>query len=299
MESNYLKTLIEVVRTGSITKAAESLCVTQSAISRRIKFIETQYGYELLDRSGPVLKATAQGRIVLEKAEKIIELEQDLHNALNEKETKPEITFVCTPTFGIVHLPKIMHEFLLLSPEDSNLRFIFKMPEEIVSGMKEGLFDMAVLEHCNCFDLSDFKTTSLVGDEMLFAAAASIGFKNEKLKVEDILRQVFYGRPEGCCSRTMLEQNLNSLNHTTQDFSRVVINDDIHIILNALLKGMGIGFISSDLIEQYSKDGMLKSYRVDGFAHSRKRTLVLSGDEAGDCPAQEFVKIIETYFKSS
>ncbi len=43
MESLYLKTLVEVVRTGSLSRAAETLHVTQPAVSRRIKFMEDQY----------------------------------------------------------------------------------------------------------------------------------------------------------------------------------------------------------------------------------------------------------------
>ena len=59
MELLYLKTLVEVVRTGSLSRAADILCVTQPAVSRRIKFLEDQYGYELLDRSGHRLRPSA------------------------------------------------------------------------------------------------------------------------------------------------------------------------------------------------------------------------------------------------
>lgn len=132
---DWLKTLIKGAQTGNLTKAAESLCVTQPAVSRRIKFLETQYGCELLDRSGPVLVLTKLGDMVREKAEKILEIEQELKSALCLSEGNQEISFVCTPTFGIVHLPVVMREFILTCPDNNNLKFMFRMPGQIVAGL--------------------------------------------------------------------------------------------------------------------------------------------------------------------
>lgn len=67
MELAYLKTLLEMVDTGSFSKAADNLYVTQSAVSRRIKFMEDQYGYPLLDRSGPNLLLTDAGTVVADQ----------------------------------------------------------------------------------------------------------------------------------------------------------------------------------------------------------------------------------------
>jgi len=60
MELVYLRTFVQSLEAGSFSKAADALCVTQSAVSRRIKFLEDQYGYPLLDRSGPLLAATGR-----------------------------------------------------------------------------------------------------------------------------------------------------------------------------------------------------------------------------------------------
>ncbi len=66
METVYLKTLVEAIATGSLSKAADSLCITPSTASRRIKFMEDHYGYSLLDRSGSKLVLTNAGKIVMD-----------------------------------------------------------------------------------------------------------------------------------------------------------------------------------------------------------------------------------------
>ncbi|CAM5221050.1 HTH-type transcriptional regulator ArgP [Castellaniella defragrans] len=48
-----LQALTALVRAGSFTRAAESLHVTQSALSGLIKELETQMGVRLVDRQHP------------------------------------------------------------------------------------------------------------------------------------------------------------------------------------------------------------------------------------------------------
>lgn len=43
METMYLKTLIVAAEKGSFSKASTELCITQSAVSQRIKFLEERY----------------------------------------------------------------------------------------------------------------------------------------------------------------------------------------------------------------------------------------------------------------
>lgn len=292
MESIYLKTLIEVARTGSLTKAAESLYVTQSAVSRRIKFLETQYSCDLIDRSGQILVLTKQGELVREKAQKILEIEKELKSALCLSEGEQDIAFVCTPTFGIVHLPQVMREFMLACPDNNNLKFMFRMPGQIVSGLKEGRYDMAVIEHCQCFDLSDFETIPLHGDEMVFTATPALRMETVPPTLETIFQQTLYTRAEGCCSRTLLESNLNTLGHDSQEFRRLVIYDDLHIIIRALIDGLGIGFLSNELLAPYVASGQLTTFKIDGFTHERRRTLVYNGQHPQKCFASQFIKTL-------
>jgi len=71
METQYLKTLLAVLELNSFSKAADALCVTQSAVSQRIRFLEECYGLKLLDKSGKLNMPTAAGLIVKKKAEQI------------------------------------------------------------------------------------------------------------------------------------------------------------------------------------------------------------------------------------
>jgi len=289
MESIYLKTLVEVARSGNITRAAEVLSVTASAASRRIKFMEDQYGQPLLDRSGQLLTLTPAGTVVLEQAEKILEIERDLLAKLHIMERKRGLSFVCTPTFGVVHLPEILREFMLSQAEIGDLKFVLEMPDEVVAGLKGGRYELAVVEHCECFDLSEFETVSLVGDEMVFAASPTLALGGPEISLDRLLDNTLYARSEGCCSRTLLQKNLLTVGRQLEDFRQVVVFDDLHVIVDAMLRGDGVAFISSDLVQPHVVAGRLREHRVAGFMHERMRTLVIGTALAENSQAAAFV----------
>lgn len=296
MESIYLKTLIEAVETGSLSKAAENLCVTPSAASRRIKFLEDHYGYPLLDRSSAVLKPTQAGNLVLEKAKVLLQIEQELLHGLNEMDNKPRVAFCCTPAFGIAHLPHVLKDFMLNNSDMSDLKFYFKMPDMVVEGLKQHLFDLAVIEHCACLDLKEFLTFPLPDDEMVFVTAPSLGIDSDIADLDVLVQQRLYSRNEGCCSQVFLEMNMKNIGRDSREFKKVIIYDDLHLIIQAVLDGEGIAFISRSVVAKYLEQGSLRTHRVAGFRHNRNRTLVVSNTKSLDANLMDFVRCIFSTF---
>lgn len=296
MESIYLKTLIEAVETGSLSKAAENLCVTPSAASRRIKFLEDHYGYPLLDRSSAVLKPTQAGNLVLEKAKVLLQIEQELLHGLNEMDNKPRVAFCCTPAFGIAHLPHVLKDFMLNNSDMSDLKFYFKMPDMVVEGLKQHLFDLAVIEHCACLDLKEFLTFPLPDDEMVFVTAPSLGIDSDIADLDVLVRQRLYSRNEGCCSQVFLEMNMKNIGRDSREFKKVIVYDDLHLIIQAVLDGEGIAFISRSVVAKYLEQGSLRTHRVAGFRHDRNRTFVVSNTKSLDTNLMDFVRCIFSTF---
>lgn len=69
IDSKYLLTLIKVAKYRSVTAAAESLFMTQPAVSQQIKKIESTVGVEVFDRRGG-FELTHHGKILLEHAKR-------------------------------------------------------------------------------------------------------------------------------------------------------------------------------------------------------------------------------------
>ena len=298
MESVYLKTLVEVVKAGSISKAADKLCVTQPAISRRIKFIEEQYGYPLLDRTGQTLLLTAAGRLVFEKAERLLEIERELLSGLKSMRENKSIAFICTPTFGIVHLPTIMREFMMEFNDLADLSFMFDTPGKIVEALRDGMHDLAIIEHCECFDFSNLSTITLPGDEMIFVSSPGLAVPVDNASANALFAQTVFVRKEGCCSRTLLEANLRAIGRELSDFRSFVVVDDLHMIIRVTLEGQGVSFLSRELVQDKIDAGLLCEHRIDGFRHHRNRTMIIHGDchQQQNSPLNYFIDILTKRF---
>lgn len=72
MNMDQLQYIVEVARTGSISKASEKLFITQSAISQSITSLEEELGLKIFTRSRNGMVPTQQGKIIIQKAFEIL-----------------------------------------------------------------------------------------------------------------------------------------------------------------------------------------------------------------------------------
>lgn len=86
MRLNYhhLRYFLEVAREGNLTRAAEKLHLSQSALSTQIRQFEARLGQALFDRTGRALVLTEAGHIALDHAERIFDLGDDLLATLSQ-----------------------------------------------------------------------------------------------------------------------------------------------------------------------------------------------------------------------
>lgn len=74
MDIESLRTFLEVARTRHFGKAAEELCVTQSAVSARIRQLEQTLGLALLTRQRNNIQLTPEGQQLRKHAETIVQV---------------------------------------------------------------------------------------------------------------------------------------------------------------------------------------------------------------------------------
>ncbi|MDD5284905.1 MAG: LysR family transcriptional regulator [Desulfuromonadaceae bacterium] len=296
MKSEYFQTLVEAIITGSFSKAAEKLFVTQSAVSRRIQFLEEHYGFPLIDRSGPVLVPTEAGRIVMEKANKMIAIEKELVQDLHEYEHKTGVSFCCTPAFGIAYLPEIMKNFMLLYSSTSEMNFSFELPDKVIEGLREGIYQVGVIEHYERYDLSGFESIELPDDELIFVSSPILGIEEQEATIDQLINYDLYVRKEGCCSSKLLGFNMKNIGRSCTEFPRIIVCDDLHLIINRVCEGSGITFVSRSLVDQHIRQGILKEHRIPGFNHTHHRTLIVNNRSPSTPLLREFIAEILSAF---
>ena len=89
MDLRFVETFVWVARLQSITRTAEKLFLTQSAISNRIAVLETELGMELVDRRDRQFRLTKAGERFLDHAEHLLSIQHRLKRDLGMQNQAP------------------------------------------------------------------------------------------------------------------------------------------------------------------------------------------------------------------
>lgn len=118
MELFQLEAFLAVVREGSFSAAAKALYRTQPAISQTIKKLEDEIGRPLFDRSSRRGVLTDTGRVLVDHAERLVNLRQRALAALDDvRQLRTGRLTVAANELTCLYLLPILHEYRRLYPE--------------------------------------------------------------------------------------------------------------------------------------------------------------------------------------
>ena len=105
MNIRFLEAFVWVSRLNSFRAAAEKLYVSQATVSSRIAALETEFDCCLFDREHNDISLTNKGTVLLDKAERVLQAEQDLKKSMNDD-------FITTRRVRIGVIESVVHTWL-------------------------------------------------------------------------------------------------------------------------------------------------------------------------------------------
>lgn len=172
MDSNALKAFLTIVDQGSFSEAAETLHLTQPAISKRLAALENQLGTTLIDRSHRQIRLTDAGSRLLPHARKILD---EIHNARvavspDSGEVEGELQIIASHHIGLHHLPNWLRRFKREYPQVSiNLQFMES--DAAYEQMRKRNAELAFVTLSDSMEPS-FQVYAQWPDDMVFVAGA-------------------------------------------------------------------------------------------------------------------------------
>src|SRR5581483_8660801 len=97
--TELLRTLIAVVDLRSFTKAAQSLGITQPAVSAQIKRLQYLLGTDLLDKSAPGVSLTSSGELVVNYARRLLSINDQIIDLAGPRPTTKTLRIGATGDF--------------------------------------------------------------------------------------------------------------------------------------------------------------------------------------------------------
>src|SRR5512140_207666 len=118
MDVHALRYFVEVARQQNFTRASEALHVTQPAISKMVRALEEELGTALLLREKRRVRLTEAGRVVLERAQGVLDAMTSIEQEVGELATlrRGRLRIGMPPIVGVAFFPPILAEFHLMHP---------------------------------------------------------------------------------------------------------------------------------------------------------------------------------------
>ena len=271
LENFRLKVFRTVAEHLSFRKAAEQLFLTQPAVTLQIKALEDDLGVRVFDRTGGRVSLTAQGRLLLRHAQRILaiisEAEQEL--AAGEGQLSGELALGVSTTIAQYVLPRLIGAFLAEHPR---IRFSLHSgnTEEIVELLLHEKVSIGLIE--GPARHREVHTAPFMEDEMVLIAHAD--FEANRVSRQQLLASTLLMREQGSGSRRVVETALQRAGFKLKAFQSVMYLDSTEAIKSAVEAGLGVGFVSRWAIAKELELRSLKTVEVAGLRVTRHFSLV-------------------------
>ena len=149
MRMEQFRCLVDIAQTGSLTRTAQRLFVSQQAISKSMKQLEQELGIEILARTNMGVQITPAGQKVVAFAQTVLQEEEKLNAALQGEQiaaNEPILVKICsTSAVTNIVLPNIINE---LDARQQNVKFKISLVdtlEELLEKVHTGECDLGLL----------------------------------------------------------------------------------------------------------------------------------------------------------
>ncbi|MEA5453028.1 LysR substrate-binding domain-containing protein [Leptolyngbya sp. CCNP1308] len=268
MEIYQLKVFLEVARCLSFTEAADTLNLTQPAVSAKIKCLESDLETPLFRRLGRRIELTQAGEYLLEEGPTLVDLETRLVAEIEEiKQGKfSTLKIGCMPDVLSNWLPSVLYEYRRAYPDVQTKCTQFDAVEPLYRAIKMGEVDIAIS------DLSFSTFDEILGLEIgsvnysLIVSSSHQLAQRPWLSLKELADQAWVLPPDGVPSRIMLQKRMQELRLNLTDFAHVEIVDAASLMRTYLLQGHYLGFVSDFEFQMECEAGLLCRIPLEEFA---------------------------------
>ncbi len=283
-----MKTFLTVCRYMNFTRAADSLGLTQPAVSQHIGYLEKEYGVPLFKREHKKLTLTPAGEILRSALETMRNDENAVKKRMTESlASKKTLTFGVTMTIGeYAILPRLSG--FIKDHCDTDFHIRYGNTRTLLSYLQEGSIDFAIVE--GNINSDDYETRIYRSEEYIPVASREHTFSKPVSFLRDLTEERLLIREHGSGTREILSKALDLKNMSISDFSHIVEVENIHTIVSLLTADCGISFLYKTAVEEELSKGTLVRIPLSDFSMTHDFTFIWNKDSI-------FSKEYENIFK--
>jgi DNA-binding transcriptional LysR family regulator len=298
---DQLRILKAIATEGSFKRAADSLYVSQPAVSLQVQNLERQLDVPLFDRGGRRAQLTEAGHLLLSYGEKILSLCQETCRAIEDLQNLQGGTLIvgASQTTGTYLLPRMIGMFRQRYP-DVSVQLQVHSTRRTAWSVANGQVDLAIIGGEVPGDLQEtLQILPYAEDELaLILPAFHPLAKLSTIQREDLYKLQFIALDSQSTIRKVIDQVLSRCDIDTRRLKVEMELNSIEAIKNAVQSGLGASFVSISAIEKELQMGVLHRALIDDVVVKRMLSVIVNPHRYRSKAAEAFSREILPEFAS-
>lgn len=296
MNLKQLEAFVQVSESGSFSKAAKELFLTQPTISAHISSLEKELNVRLFMRNTKEVSLSDDGKDLYRYAKQITDLEKAIEERfyMDSDDGKHFITIAASTIPAQYLLPKVLMCYRERYPKEQ-IKIMETDSSEVVTQVVDHMVDVGftgtVLEKKHCKYIPFYK------DELAVITPDTPEYRILKEQNRDdidwIKRKPLILREEGSGTRKEAEKQLKNAGISMEDLDIVASIANQETIKKSVKQGMGITVLSRLAAED--EDGLL-IFPIPGADEGRDINLVYNKNYQMTRSADRFIRIVKEVY---
>lgn len=299
MNLKQLEAFVRIADSGSFSKAAKDLFLTQPTISAHISSLEKELNSRLFVRNTKEVRLSESGEVLYNYAKQMLVIQRRIEEAFmtNEEKEQQCITIAASTIPSQYLLPKILVAF---SERYPNQQFKIvetdsaKVVEHVMNHTADVGFMGTVLDKKFCKHIPFYQ------DELIVITPNTEKYRTLQKTEKDaswIAEEKLIMREEGSGTRREAEKQLKKLGLPISKLNVIASMENPEAIKKAVSNGMGISIISKLAAEEEVEKGSLLALPVDTEDSKRDISLVYDRNLQPSRTTERFVRLVKEIYK--
>ena len=297
MNLKQLEAFVQIADSGSFSKAAKELYLTQPTISAHVSTLEKELNTRLFVRNTKEVKLSDSGTVLYDYAKQMIVLQKQIEDtfAVREEKAQQRITIAASTIPAQYLLPDILAAYIEKYPNQQ-----FKIVEadsaqvvEMVVNHKVDIgFAGTVIDKRLC------KYISFYQDELVIITPNNDKYRNVAQKnAMWIVNEPLIMREEGSGTRKEAEKQLKQIGIAASKLNVIASMENPEAIKRAVASGMGVSVMSRLAAESELEKGTLLAFPISSDDIRRDIYMIYNRNLQLSRSSDRLVKVVKDMYK--
>ncbi|WP_257349030.1 LysR family transcriptional regulator [Pseudalkalibacillus decolorationis] len=290
MNLHALRIFTEVAKSGSVTRTAEKLLISQPAITAQLRNIEKEIGIKLVTSKGRSIQLTEAGEILASDSIRLFSIERELEKKMHDIKTGMKGSLrICT-----THLPAstLLPNWIAAFKENYPLvdvQLFKRSSYETIQSLLNHSVHIGLV--CGEWKAEEIDHDTIFEDELVFVVSENNPLHRKETSLKELMKQPLILREKGSSTRKKLSILCDTLNIDQPEAG--ILIEGMSESIEFAKAGLGVALVPQLAVKDELLRGGLGKVYVNGVSIKLPISICKRKHEDLPSTAANFISLIK------